>query len=150
MPATKGDLLAFKDDISKATKGDILALRGDLLALRNVVVLKSDIKDMVVKSDIKDMVVKSDLDALKKDILKETKANTKEIVDTAIAELTIIISNSFTSLESKTDKKLEGKIEGVNSRIEGVHRRFDAHDLECVKRDEHDRLENRVRVLETA
>ena len=66
-----------------------------------------------------------------------------------IKELTIIIGKSFNKIEEKFEK-IDGRFDGVDARIEGIHRRFDAHDLVCVKRDEHDRLEKRVKVLEAA
>jgi hypothetical protein len=119
---------ATQNDTAPATKSDILALRSDILSLKDT------------------MALKSDLVTLKNDILETTKANTQKIVDSAIGELTIIVSNSFTRIE----KSMGDKFEGVNNRIQGLWNAFDSHTLDCVKRDEHDRLEKRVRVLEIA
>ncbi|MDR3558589.1 MAG: hypothetical protein P4L61_03590 [Candidatus Pacebacteria bacterium] len=71
-----------------------------------------------------------------------TKADLKSAID----ELTIIIGNSFTRFEDS----MNNKFDGVNNRIQGLWNAFDSHTLDCVSRDEHNKLEKRVRILENA
>jgi hypothetical protein len=103
---------------------------------------------MALKSDIlsiKDtMALKSDLSPLKKDI----------------EDLTIIVGNTSKKIEGRIDKvedkmneidiRLSGKIDDVGSRVDEIRQRLDMKDLDYVSRNEHNRLEKRVRVLETA
>jgi hypothetical protein len=65
----------------------------------------------------------------------------------------VIISNSFTRFEKSVDDKFEGvngKIDGVNVRLDDANLKLDTRDLDYVSKNEHNRLEKRVRVLETA
>ena len=156
--ALRKDIASFKDVV--ALKSDLLsikkniALKSDLKKIKDVVALKSDLitikKDMALKSDLKEfkdvVALKSDLISLKHDILEETKITTKKIVDDAVGELTVIVSGSFTRME----RSMDDRFDGVNNSIQGLWNAFDSHTLDCVRRDEHDRLEKRVRVLEGA
>lgn len=129
MPVTKGDLLEFKKDV---------ALKSDLLEFKKDVALKSDL--LTFK---KDVALKSDLAPLKKDI----------------EDLTIIVGNVSQKIDKRIDKvedkmneidiRLSGKIDEVGSRVDEVRQRLDMKDLDYVSRNEHNRLEKRVRVLET-
>ncbi len=121
----KSDFAEFKKDV--ALKSDFVALKSDFVEFK------------------KDVALKSDLTTLKDDILNTTKHE--------FNELTVIISNSFTRFEKSVDGKFEGingRIDEVNVRLDNVDQRQNTHDLDYVSRNEHNRLEKRVRVLETA
>jgi chromosome segregation ATPase len=66
------------------------------------------------------------------------------------------VDRRFKEVDLKFDgvnKRLDDvnlKFDGVTGRIRGLWNAFDAQALNSVKRDEHDRLEKRVKVLETA
>ena len=61
-------------------------------------------------------------------------------------ELVVVIGNAF----EKIDKRIDRTEENLGRRIQGVQNSLDAHILDSVSRDEHNRLKKRVRMLELA
>lgn len=97
------------------------------------------------------------------EIRKAVREDTVEIVGQAIEEFSRLLDIKFDRIESRfniVDKKLEetdgrfkeidGKLEGISHQVSGVHNRLDMHLLDCVKRDEHKKLEKRIGKIEKA
>ncbi len=92
---------------------------------------------------------------LREDIRKDVREDTVEIVGQAIEEFSRLMDVKFDKMESKfhkrfseIDEKIEVKTKELSHQISGVNNRLDMHLLDCVKRDEHKKLEKRVGKLE--
>jgi hypothetical protein len=96
-----------------------------------------------------------------KSFREDIKLDTKEIVDTAIDDFAIIVWKHFDRLDERFDQvdkrfievdkrfeSIEQRLDGIDHRLDRIDNRFDNHLLECVRRDEHQRLEKRVGAVE--
>lgn len=101
------------------------------------------------------------------DIRLAIRADTIEIVGNALEEFAGVLALQFAHIDDQfrsfqkqmddrfdaVDKKfdaLDERFEGVNSRFNQVNNSLDAHLLDCVRRQEHDRLVKRVTKVEEA
>lgn len=81
------------------------------------------------------------------------------IVREAIGEFAVVVNKSFDTMQKNMDigldlvnqrlDKVELKIDGIQSQIVGINNRFDSHLLDCVRHEQHNRLEKRVEKLES-
>jgi hypothetical protein len=92
---------------------------------------------------------KGDLLTFKNDILKATSGDIA-LLKQDINDLTLIVGNSFTRMEKTVDERFTKLENTMNEKFECVNERFDSLDLDYVSRDEFNRLEKKMRVLEAA
>jgi hypothetical protein len=91
---------------------------------------------------------------LRRDIGEDIKVYTKEIVDTAIDDFAIIIRKHFDRVDERfteVDRRfgeVDKRFDIIEHRLDMIDNRFDNHLLECVRRDEHQKLDKRVGAVE--
>jgi hypothetical protein len=106
---------------------------------------------------------------IRQDVREDIHVYTKEIIDTAINDFAIIVWKHFDRLDKKIDDGLaavdgrmnerfdkvdarfievDKRFDIIEHRLDMIDNRFDNHLLECVRRDEHQKLDKRVGAVE--